>query len=70
LSPTCLRSSDDLTAEVKNIVRAKFESKSVVLPARLKYPEQGYMSHRRRRRAGIRGTAPSNGIDDRKCGFL
>jgi hypothetical protein len=56
---TCPRSSDDLTAEVKNIVRAKIDSKSVVLPARLKYPEQGYPAHRRRRRAIIRGTAPS-----------
>jgi hypothetical protein len=39
---TCLRSSDDLTAEVKNIVHAEIDSKSVVLPVRLKYPEQEY----------------------------
>jgi hypothetical protein len=29
-----------LTAEVKNIVRAAFAAKSVVLPTPLKYPEQ------------------------------
>ena len=68
--PTCLRNSDDLTAAVKNIVRAEIRSEIHCVASGGQISRARIQVAPASLRALTHGMAQFSGLYDRKCGFL